>query len=1011
MTPPFDAELLLRHHGGALRSLAQQLLRDRNEIDDAVQETWLRALRSPPRHGDGLGAWLAKVLHNVVRRAGRASARRRRHEDAAIALARTDSEDHAVAFEHADMARRLLAAVTGLEPPYREVVWARFFEGLAPREIASRRGVAVATVKSQLQRGLGKLRERLEEGGAEWRGAMGIAFGLGAEPLAAAGAASGGAGAGVVIGGGVLMATWMKGVVVGVAMAAVACVVWWPREELQPQSLGRRDAVVAAVSAPAADSVSFRGERTDGANPGTAAKSVAANEPASVAAGTVRGRVVDAETKQPLAGVRVRRSDQPAAATVFTAADGSFVAAGRIGRDTRLALLGDHHVEVEWTGTVPAAAELDAGDLPMRRGRRVHGRVVDAAGQPVAVAGMLVTVEFEPQRAGAQRERNPDMRTDASGQFETPAIPLGDTVWRLPSFPTEPVVAMPEPLRIVLGLDEPREVVLRTQPRPSIRGIVVDERGQPVGGVPLGDQPGWVQSESDANGSFVLWRMRVADAATIHVGAAPGFAARAPLPDVAWGSEGVRIELRRLAPFRIEVVDPEGRPIERFGIAVQRPGLPPFAAGTVQQRGEHANGECVCADIERGKTALRVLPTEARWSPSTLLAIDDQDSLRVVMAPRRQLHALVTRGEQPAAGVEVRLVREFGATTSVPSSLVYDPQNGDRVWMSGSAAESVATAVTDAAGRAALLADADLEGCALWLRQDEGPVHIVRELPQRLRGAELRVEMAAFGRIEGHVELRGRGHDTVRIEIPRLQRAGAQAIAVASDGTFTVPSLPVGAHTIELAWYGVGVHTLAAQAVEVRAAAVTNLRFDVASIPFAAVRGTVRAAVALSPSLAIECWRVTAPGDLRCMAVLPVAADGSFTGADLLPGSYRLAFRIGGRAQIVPTLLDAVFDVRAGANEPWRLQWLPRSLRVRLQRPDGTTARGERVLLRCDGVTWPQVRMLAPLVEDELVLDPAPQLPVEFRSWADGAPWSAPVSMPTDRESAEATVVLPEGRR
>jgi hypothetical protein len=69
------------------------------------------------------------------------------------------------------------------------------------------------------------------------------------------------------------------------------------------------------------------------------------------------------------------------------------------------------------------------------------------------------------------------------------------------------------------------------------------------------------------------------------------------------------------------------------------------------------------------------------------------------------------------------------------------------------------------------------------------------------------------------------------------------------------------------------------------------------------------------------------------------------------------------------------------------------------------------VLLRCDGVTWPQFRMLAPLVEEELVLDPAPQLPVEFRSWVDGAPGSAPVSMPTDRESAEAAVVLPAGRQ
>jgi DNA-directed RNA polymerase specialized sigma24 family protein len=82
--PPFDIELHVDRHGASLRRLARTLAQDPDAAEDAVQETWLQALRSLPREQSGVGAWLAAVLRTVRRRTRRSDARRRQHEAAAV---------------------------------------------------------------------------------------------------------------------------------------------------------------------------------------------------------------------------------------------------------------------------------------------------------------------------------------------------------------------------------------------------------------------------------------------------------------------------------------------------------------------------------------------------------------------------------------------------------------------------------------------------------------------------------------------------------------------------------------------------------------------------------------------------------------------------------------------------------------------------------------------------------------------------------------------------------------
>jgi hypothetical protein len=113
----------------------------------------------------------------------------------------------------------------------------------------------------------------------------------------------------------------------------------------------------------------------------------------------------------------------------------------------------------------------------------------------------------------------------------------------------------------------------------------------------------------------------------------------------------------------------------------------------------------------------------------------------------------------------------------------------------------------------------------------------------------------------------------------------------------------------------------------------------------------------------------------------------------------------------VGALLANELVVPAGATIELPLRFVPRRLVVRLVRPNGAAVRGERVLAQCGGATWPSMRILTPLVDEVLTLDPAPELPVAFRVWTDGSPWSQTVLMPADQVTAEVTVVLPDAPR
>ena len=159
---------------GQLSSLLHRDIRrqgvDPGTADDLVQEAWLRTLRSLPsvQSREGLGRWLRVVARRLVAELRRSNAHRHGRERRA---ARPERE---VAAEVEVGEARVVALLRGLPDPYRTVLRLRFVEDRSVAEIAAELGSSPATVRSQLVRGVERLRARFEPRkgfGLAWLGA------------------------------------------------------------------------------------------------------------------------------------------------------------------------------------------------------------------------------------------------------------------------------------------------------------------------------------------------------------------------------------------------------------------------------------------------------------------------------------------------------------------------------------------------------------------------------------------------------------------------------------------------------------------------------------------------------------------------------------------------------------------------------------------------------------------------------------------------------------------------
>ena len=160
---------LYDEHSPRVMGICLALLKDRQEAEDLVQETfvevWRRSAEFDPARGSPT-AWIVSIARS------RAIDRRRAQQSSQRAVAAAESEPPRPGPPRPlDLAQarqdhqRVAAALDQLPPEQRTVIELAYFEGLSQREIAEQRREPLGTVKTRVRLAMEKLGLLLAETG------------------------------------------------------------------------------------------------------------------------------------------------------------------------------------------------------------------------------------------------------------------------------------------------------------------------------------------------------------------------------------------------------------------------------------------------------------------------------------------------------------------------------------------------------------------------------------------------------------------------------------------------------------------------------------------------------------------------------------------------------------------------------------------------------------------------------------------------------------------------------
>ncbi|CAN5685099.1 sigma-70 family RNA polymerase sigma factor [soil metagenome] len=152
-----------------IHSLVYVMLREADDAEDVVEETFWQAWRTADRHAPSRGSvstWLLMIARS--RALDRLRVRGRSREDAAgefsdpVQLESASGADSPLLqAEQAEHREFITQALGELPVEQRQVVEMSFFDGLSHSQIAARTGEPLGTVKTRIRLAMRKLREQL----------------------------------------------------------------------------------------------------------------------------------------------------------------------------------------------------------------------------------------------------------------------------------------------------------------------------------------------------------------------------------------------------------------------------------------------------------------------------------------------------------------------------------------------------------------------------------------------------------------------------------------------------------------------------------------------------------------------------------------------------------------------------------------------------------------------------------------------------------------------------------
>lgn len=407
------------------------------------------------------------------------------------------------------------------------------------------------------------------------------------------------------------------------------------------------------------------------------------------------GIVVD-EAGRPVAGAALQATFLPSpkllrSMTVYRS--GGFSRSAPSGRFRLSGLLADvaYGLQVSSPGFAPARLELPAREagqpapelrIVLRQGRAAFGTVVDGGRRPVAGARVRLLssapVDFRKRirLAAGAAERELETATDAAGRFEVKNLPAGtyDLLVLARGFArlTVPSLALPEGN----GATDLGTVMLA--PGASVRGVVVDLKGNPVEGAEVrakgadreelpifSRDPGPVDAVSAADGTFTVDDRSPGESLDLSV-SCPGYGT-ASVPGVAVPAESpVRIVLSANARVSGRVADPQGKPVPRAFVFLIEKTARSFngrsvltSAGRFHDGVTDDDGGFAIADVSPGPIELSV--QAPRYQEAELKGLEvkpgqDLTGLDVMLPPGAAVEGKVLSPEgRPIADAEVTL--------------------------------------------------------------------------------------------------------------------------------------------------------------------------------------------------------------------------------------------------------------------------------------------------------------------------------------------------------------------
>jgi RNA polymerase sigma factor (sigma-70 family) len=150
---------IVTQYQGLVFATCRRALSNREDADDAVQETFLRLAQKASSLRGNLGAWLHTCAVNIAIDMNRRRRTRSRYESAVTHQPDLDNDSQRIL---AELREHLDAAMQKLPAADRELIIQRFFVGRQQIDLAKEAGVAPSTINHRLDRAIEALRGNLK---------------------------------------------------------------------------------------------------------------------------------------------------------------------------------------------------------------------------------------------------------------------------------------------------------------------------------------------------------------------------------------------------------------------------------------------------------------------------------------------------------------------------------------------------------------------------------------------------------------------------------------------------------------------------------------------------------------------------------------------------------------------------------------------------------------------------------------------------------------------------------